>query len=198
LSRLSVLGRQLRSPLLLLLVFAAGASALTGEWVDAEQVPSADVVPGDVVLLSAGSLVPADAVVLEAIDFFVSEAVLTGESFPVQKQKGLLAASAELVERTNCVFLGTNVRSGTARCLVVATGSATAFGAIAHRLTLVRQRPNSIEEFDASATCSRARCWSWCWWSSWRTCFAAGRRSRPSCSRLPSRWDSARSCCRRS
>jgi Mg2+-importing ATPase len=187
LSRLDVLVRQLRSPLLLLLLFAAGVSALTREWLDAtivltiviatvavgysreygaqaaaatlrarlrsrstllrkgraEQVPSEEVVPGDVVLLSAGSLVPADAVILEATDFFVSEAVLTGESFPVQKTPGVLAdESAELVERTNCVFLGTNVRSGTARCVVVATGLATEFGAIAHRLTL---RPPDTE-----------------------------------------------------
>jgi Mg2+-importing ATPase len=185
-SRLDVLIRQLLSPLLLLLVFAAGASAVTGEWLDAtivvtivtatvafaysreysaqaaaaalrarlrvrstvlrdgraEQIPSEEIVPGDVVLLAAGSLVPADAVLLEATDFVVSEAVLTGESFPVQKTPGVLDASAALVERTNCVFLGTNVRSGTARGLVVATGPATEFGAIAHRLT---SRPPDTE-----------------------------------------------------
>ena len=84
-------------------------------------VPTEEVVPGDVVLLSAGSLVPADAVVLEATDCFVSEAVLTGESFPVEKRPGAVAARRPRSrERTNCVFLGTNVRSGTARCLVVA------------------------------------------------------------------------------
>ena len=105
-------------------------------------VPLEEVVPGDVVLLSAGSLVPADGVVLEATDCFVSEAVLTGESFPVEKQPGASQPAAPLAERTNCVFLGTNVRSGTARCLVVATGPATEFGAIAHRLTL---RPPETE-----------------------------------------------------
>lgn len=186
LSRLDVLGRQLRSPLLLLLVFAAVAAGVTGQWLDAgmvlaiviltvgigssreysahaaatalrarlharvgvlrdrhtELVLTEEIVPGDVVLLSAGSLVPADAVILDATDFFLSEAVLTGESFPVQKRPGVVDASAELVDRTNCVFLGTNVRSGTASCLVVATGPATAFGAIAHRLTL---RPPETE-----------------------------------------------------
>ena len=186
LSRLDVLANQLRSPLLLLLVFAAVGSALTGDWLDAaivgaiviatvavgyfkeysaqtalaalrarllarstvvrdghsEQAPAEAVVPGDVVLLSAGSLVPADALVLEATDFFLSEAVLTGESFPVQKHPGVVDASATLVQRTNCVFLGTNVRSGTGRCLVVATGRATEFGAIAHRLVL---RPPETE-----------------------------------------------------
>jgi Mg2+-importing ATPase len=165
---------------LLLLVFAAVASALTGQWMDAAivltivvatvmigytreysaqtaaaalrsrlrvrtvalrdghavPVPIHDVVPGDVVVLAAGSLVPADGVILESADFYVSEAVLTGESFPVLKKRATVPSTAELAERTNCVFLGTNVRSGTANCLIVRTGSATEFGTIAHRLTL--------------------------------------------------------------
>ena len=185
-SRFDVLLRQVRSPLLLLLVFAAAASMVTGEWIDAAivvtivaasvgigysreyraqiaaaelrtrldvrtgvlrdgqacSVRSAEIVPGDVVLLSAGSLVPADAVLLEATDFFVNEAVLTGESYPVQKMPGAVEPAAALAERTNCVFLGTNVQSGTARCLVCATGPATEFGAVAHRLTL---RPPETE-----------------------------------------------------
>jgi P-type Mg2+ transporter len=109
---------------------------------NAQLIPTEEIVPGDVVLLSAGSLVPADGVILDARDLFVSEAVLTGESFPIQKKSGPVDRSAELVERTNCVFFGTNVRSGTARCLVVATGRATEFGTIAHRLTL---RPPETE-----------------------------------------------------
>jgi Mg2+-importing ATPase len=186
LTRTRVLVNQIRNPLLLVLVFAAMASAMTGEWVDAVivvvivlatvsigyareyhaetaaaalqarvrtrarilrgghavNVPTEEVVPGDVVLLSAGSLVPADGVILEATDFFVSEAVLTGESFPVEKRPGTVAPTAGLRDRLNCVFLGTNARSGTARCLIVATGLRTQFGAIAHRLTL---RPPETE-----------------------------------------------------
>ena len=186
LTRTRVLVNQLRNPLLLVLIFAAAASAMTGEWVDAVivvvivlatvgigytreyqaetaaaalqarvrtqarvlrdghavDVPLEEVVPGDVVLLAAGSLVPADGVILEAADFFVSEAVLTGESFPVEKRPGPVASTAGLRDRLNCVFLGTNVRSGTARCLIVATGLRTQFGAIAHRLTL---RPPETE-----------------------------------------------------
>ena len=67
-------------------------------------------------------------------DFFVSEAVLTGESFPAEKRAGLLPSGTALRDRSNCVFLGTNVRSGTARCLIVATGLSTEFGAVAKRL----------------------------------------------------------------
>ncbi len=105
-------------------------------------IPAAEVVPGDVVLLSAGSLVPGDGVVLEANDFFVSQAVLTGESFPVEKQPGTAPLVSSLPERTGCVFLGTSARSGTARCLIVRTGRSTAFGAIAGRLSL---RPPETE-----------------------------------------------------
>ena len=104
--------------------------------------PIAEIVPGDVVLLSAGSLVPGDGLVVDATDFFVSEAVLTGESFPVQKSAGSSAALAPLHQRANAVFLGTNVRSGSARCLVVQTGQATQFGRLAGRLAL---RPPETE-----------------------------------------------------
>lgn len=101
-----------------------------------------DVVPGDVVLLAAGTIVPADAVVLEATDCHVSEAALTGEAFPVEKEPGPCPAETPLGRRHNTVLFGTNVRSGAARALVVATGPATAFGAIAHRLSL---RPPETE-----------------------------------------------------
>ena len=97
-------------------------------------VPARDIVPGDLVLLAAGNRVPADGRVLEARDFLVSEAMLTGESFPVEKQPGTVAADAPLAARTNSVFLGTSVRSGTATMLVVRTGRATVFGGIAARL----------------------------------------------------------------
>jgi len=111
-----------------------------------QTIPAEAVVPGDVVLLSAGSLIPADGVLLEAKDFFVSQAVLTGETFPVEKKvaekAGEVAAKAGLAERTNCVFMGTSVRSGTAHALIAQTGAATAFGQIAERLKL---RPPETE-----------------------------------------------------
>ena len=92
------------------------------------------LVPGDVVALSAGNLIPADGRILEAKDFLVSEASMTGESFPVEKRPGLVAADAPLAARTNAAFLGASVRSGTARVVIVETGRRTAFGAIAARL----------------------------------------------------------------
>ena len=92
------------------------------------------IVPGDIVELSAGNLVPADGVVLECRDFLVSEAALSGESFPVEKAVGRVAADASLPQRTNSVFLGTSVRSGTARVVIVETGVRTEFGRIAGRL----------------------------------------------------------------
>ncbi len=107
-----------------------------------QSIPAEEVVPGDVVLLSAGSLIPADGILLETKDFFVNQAVLTGETFPVEKQPGLAASGASLSERNNCVFMGTNVRSGSAKALIVETGSRTFFGQTAKRLTL---RPPETE-----------------------------------------------------
>jgi Mg2+-importing ATPase len=105
-------------------------------------LPSDRVVPGDVVMLSAGSLIPADGMLLEADDFFVNQAVLTGETFPVEKKPGTVSASASLAERVNCVFMGTSVRSGTARALIARTGKSTVFGEVAERLVL---RPPETE-----------------------------------------------------
>jgi Mg2+-importing ATPase len=99
-----------------------------------QTIAASALVPGDVIQLAAGNLVPADGVILDARDFLVTEASLTGESFPVEKQRGVLPADAPLAGRTNCVFLGTSVRSGTATALVVKTGRNTAFGSIAARL----------------------------------------------------------------
>ena len=105
-------------------------------------IPADEVVPGDLVLLSAGSLIPADGLVIEARDFFVNQAVLTGETFPVEKMPGVLPEGAGLAERTNTVFMGINVRSGNAKVLIVQTGLQTAFGQIANKLTL---RPPETE-----------------------------------------------------
>ena len=175
-----------RSPLVLILVFAATVALFVHDWLEAlivlaivfitavlsffqeyraanavdrlrQQVsikstvvrggrdlsiPSDQVVPGDVVKLAAGSLIPADGVVVEARDFFVSQALLTGETFPVEKRPDVVQANASLPERTNCVFMGASVRSGTATALIVRTGRDTVYGQVAATLTL---RPPETE-----------------------------------------------------
>jgi Mg2+-importing ATPase len=104
------------------------------------EVPVAEVVPGDLVVLSAGDMIPADCRVLEAHDFFVKQALLTGETYPVEKRPGELAAGAtEIQDAANAVFMGTSVISGSARVRAVNTGAGTAIGAIADSLT--RQAP---------------------------------------------------------
>ena len=101
----------------------------------AQDIPVARVVPGDVVLLQAGDQVPADARVLEAADFFVNQALITGEPYPVEKH-ALAEASpvGEAGAAPNAVFMGTLVISGQARVLVCATGAASFVGGIAETL----------------------------------------------------------------
>lgn len=99
-------------------------------------VAVSEVVPGDIVVLSAGDMIPADGLVLESNDFFVKQALLTGEPYPVEKHPGELAATAtDIQDAANAVFMGTTVISGSAKIQVVNTGAATAIGAIADTLT---------------------------------------------------------------
>jgi P-type Mg2+ transporter len=100
------------------------------------EIPVVGVVPGDITEVSAGDMIPADGLVLEANDLFVKQALLTGESYPVEKRSGALTDDAtELQDATNAVFMGTTVISGSAHLLVVKTGTDTAIGAIADSLT---------------------------------------------------------------
>jgi P-type Mg2+ transporter len=92
-----------------------------------EEVPVADVVPGDVVRLAAGDLVPADGRVLEARDFFVNQALLTGEPYPVERRPWGAG------DDTATVCMGTSVVSGTATVEIERTGRRTALGGIAAR-----------------------------------------------------------------
>jgi Mg2+-importing ATPase len=104
-------------------------------------IVASEIVPGDAIELAAGNLVPADGVIIEARDFLVTEASLTGESMPVEKQAGTVMADAPMAGRTNCAFMGTSVRSGTATVLVAKTGRATAFGEVAARLATRPSEP---------------------------------------------------------
>jgi len=98
-------------------------------------LPAIELVPGDVVQLSAGDLVPADGRVIDARDFFIDQALLTGESFPVEKRVADLASDAvELAAAENTAFMGSSVVSGSARLLIVRTGRGTYVGDIAASL----------------------------------------------------------------
>ncbi|HET6420147.1 MAG TPA: magnesium-translocating P-type ATPase [Geobacteraceae bacterium] len=104
------------------------------------EVRISEVVPGDIVLLNAGSIVPADIRLLAAKDFFVSQSALSGESMAVEKTSDAFP-SAELgaLDLANACFLGTTVTSGTARGVVVNTGARTIFGSISERLAERRE-----------------------------------------------------------
>jgi Mg2+-importing ATPase len=95
-----------------------------------------DIVPGDIVLLNAGDIVPGDCLMLESNDLFVDEAMLTGETFPVEKSVEVLPAETALAQRTNTIWMGTHVVSGTAKALVVFTAKDTEFGKVSERLKL--------------------------------------------------------------
>lgn len=100
------------------------------------EIPIRDLVPGDVVRLSAGDMVPADVRMLSAKDLFVAQSALTGEALPVEKTAANTPSpSASPLELLNIGFLGTNVTSGTATALVINTGEATYLGSIADSLS---------------------------------------------------------------
>ena len=98
------------------------------------EMPFEDVVPGDIILLGAGDVVPADALIVESKELFVDEAAFTGETFPAEKMVGIIDKGATIAKRSNSVFMGSHVISGTAKVVVVNTGLKTEFGAISTRL----------------------------------------------------------------
>ncbi|MBX9810632.1 MAG: magnesium-translocating P-type ATPase [Burkholderiales bacterium] len=110
------------------------------------ELPIKQLVPGDVIVLSAGDMIPADCRVLAAKDLFVSQAAMTGESMPVEKfahQRD--AAAINPLELDNILFMGTNVVSGSATAVVVATGNRTYFGALAQRVTTTDRAPTAFQ-----------------------------------------------------
>jgi Mg2+-importing ATPase len=109
------------------------------------QLAVAALVPGDVVTLSAGDLVPADGRLMACRDFFVDQALLTGESFPVEKHAADPATPVmEISDATNAALAGSSVISGSATLLVCRTGRATALGALAGTL-IAKPPPNAFE-----------------------------------------------------
>ena len=183
---LTLLFAQFKSPIILILIFAAGlsfflrnpidaviilvivlVSGFLGFWQergavnavekllaivqikatvvrdgDSKEVPIEEVVPGDIVFIEASDVIPGDCLLLESKDLFVDEAALTGETFPVEKSIGILPPETPLSQRTNSLFMGTHVVSGSARAVVVRTGKETEFGKVSERLKL---RPPETE-----------------------------------------------------
>jgi Mg2+-importing ATPase len=92
------------------------------------------VVPGDIILLSAGDVIPGDSLLLDSQELFVDEAAFTGETFPVEKNAGMLPADTPLAKRSNSLFMGSHVISGKAKVLVIKTGKDTEFGRISSSL----------------------------------------------------------------
>ncbi len=177
---------QFKSPIILILIFAAGlsfylgdhsdgviilaivlVSGLLGFWQEhgaasavakllvtvqtkaevlrggaSVEVPLERIVPGDIVLLSAGSSVPGDCRVIESKDLFVDEATLTGETYPAEKSSEPVPADTPLAKRTSALFMGTHVVSGSGKAVVVSTGRQTEFGKISDHLKL---RPPETE-----------------------------------------------------
>ena len=175
-SRLKILLHQFTSPLIYILLAAAGVTLLLGEHIDTgviiavvllnalvgylqefkaeesvrslkqllvakarvvrdgreKEIPGTDLVPGDIVLLASGARVPADLRLLHTNELRIDEAMLTGESLPVEKQTAAIAEdNLVAADQTNMAFMGTAVVNGRARGVVFATAGATMLGAIA-------------------------------------------------------------------
>jgi Mg2+-importing ATPase len=183
---LTLLFAQFKSPIILILIFAAGlsfflhnpidatiilvivlVSGFLGFWQergavnaveklyaivqikttvvrngDSKEVPIEEVVPGDIVFIKASNVIPGDCLLLESKDLFIDEAALTGETYPVEKSIGILPPETPLSQRTNSLFMGTHVVSGSARAVVIRTGKETEFGKVSERLKL---RPPETE-----------------------------------------------------
>jgi len=100
------------------------------------EIPVEEIVPGDMVNLNAGDVIPGDGLIFESNDLFVDEAMLTGETFPVEKMSAKLPAETPLGQRTNALWMGTHVVSGSATAIIVHTGTETEFGKVSERLKL--------------------------------------------------------------
>ena len=111
-----------------------------------EEVPSRNLVPGDVMLLETGDKIPADARIVEVHSLRCDEAPLTGESVPVGKHAHALSADAPVNDRKNMVFTGTTVTYGRGKAVVTATGMRTEFGRIAEEVATVKAEQTPLEK----------------------------------------------------
>ena len=164
---------------------------------NAREIPLRDLVPGDIIKLSAGDMIPGDVRVLSSKDLFVSQGSLTGESLPVEKfhdpETKVVSSPTEL---KNTCFMGTSVESGTATAVVVATGVNTYLGSMAGSIaaepppTSLRPGPQPLHLADDPAHGRYgAR------WSSSSTGSPSTIGEKPSSSRWPWPWASRPRCC---
>lgn len=108
------------------------------------KIALSNLVPGDLTLLSAGDLVPCDGRIISACDFFVNQAILTGEAYPVEKKPSESNLENDILLVDNCVLMGTSVVSGSAKVLMCRTGQDTSLGEIADSI-LVKVPPTDFE-----------------------------------------------------
>ena len=135
--------------------FSADSSPMFGKFYGAAQqirgaqrieLPIKQLVPGDLIVLSAGDMIPADCRVLSAKDLFVSQAAMTGESMPVEKFAHQFdSQTSNPLELDNILFMGTNVVSGAATAVVLTTGNNTYFGALAQRVGVTDRGETSFQ-----------------------------------------------------
>lgn len=135
--------------------FSADAAPVFGKFYGASlhikgaqriELPIKQLVPGDLIVLSAGDMIPADCRVLSAKDLFVSQAAMTGESMPVEKFPHQADRDTRNpLELENIVYMGTNVVSGAATAVVLTTGNNTYFGALAQRVGATDRGPTSFQ-----------------------------------------------------
>ncbi|MEM2875503.1 MAG: HAD-IC family P-type ATPase, partial [Candidatus Bathyarchaeia archaeon] len=108
-------------------------------------LPAREVVPGDILLLESGDRVAADARLLEVVDMRVDEAILTGESTPVEKGTGAIDENAPIGDRRNMVFMATHVTYGRGKAVVTSTGMETEFGKIAKMVQAVEEEETPLK-----------------------------------------------------
>jgi len=109
-------------------------------------IPAREVVPGDIVLLEAGDRVPADGKLLEVVDFKTDEAVLTGESTPVNKELGIVEEKTPVADRKNSVFMATHITYGRGKAVITSTGMNTEFGKIAEMVQTMEEEESPLKQ----------------------------------------------------
>ncbi len=109
-------------------------------------IPAREVVPGDIVLLEAGDRSPADCRLVETVDLKTDEAVLTGESTPVEKETGIVDEKTPVADRKNSVFMATHVIYGRGKGVITSTGMTTEFGKIAEMVQAVEEEETPLKQ----------------------------------------------------